>query len=89
MNIAVVILVAGARPSPDSLESALVTDILWTAAGPEDGLEHIHSRTSPERIELTMFYRSTAAAAAAAAERACRNALRSSPTLRGWRFVSD
>ena len=85
MYMAVVTLIAGTDTHQDNLADATVTDILWTAASPADGLEHIHSRTASDRIELTMFHRATAAADAnAAAERICLQALNSSPSLHGW-----
>jgi hypothetical protein len=89
MYVAVVVLVPDERTARrHDLDNAVVTDILWTAASEADGLEHIHSRAASDRIELTMFHRVRAQAdAAAAAERICRQALNSSPSLHGWQLA--
>lgn len=85
MYMAVVSLVPGELACRDRPKDAVVTDILWNAAGPEDGLEHVYSRTAAGRVEVTLFHRTRAAADAhAAALRICLHALTSSPSLRGW-----
>ncbi len=88
MYMAVVTIFPGDQARDDRIEDAVVTDILWTAAVPEDGLEHIHSRTTAGRVEVTLFHRAQAATEAnAAARRICRRALTASPSLHGWQLI--
>ncbi|MEU8673468.1 hypothetical protein [Streptomyces sp. NPDC048560] len=70
------------------LESAVVTDIVWAAAMPDDDLEHVHAKTTSGRIELTFFHRTGSLAdALSAAGAISRRALNSSPTLAQWRIA--
>jgi hypothetical protein len=80
-------LVAGGEAPQPELESGVISDILWAAARPDDGLEHIYARTATGRIDVTFFHRAESLSAAlAAAGSICRRSLNSSPTLRGWRI---
>jgi hypothetical protein len=90
MYMAVLTIAPGNRARYERLEHALVSDILWTAAVQEDGLEHIHSRTgNAGRIELTLFHRGSGAETAnAAAMRICLRALTSAPVLSGWQLAN-
>lgn len=78
-------LVAGGQAPYPELDFGVISDILWTAARLDDGLEHIHARTATGRIDVTFFYRAESLSAAlTAAGSICRRALNSSPALRDW-----
>ncbi|WP_405009834.1 hypothetical protein [Kitasatospora sp. NBC_01539] len=83
-------LVADWRAASTHVAPALVTDILWAAARPGDGLEHVHALTMPGRMELTFFHCAPSLEKAlGSAGRLCRRALDSSPALSHWRIAGD
>ncbi|MEU8971260.1 hypothetical protein AB0D11_18645 [Streptomyces monashensis] len=85
--MALATLVAGGEAAHPELDSGIISDILWAAARPDDGLEHIHVRSAAGRIDVTFFHRAESLSAAlAAAGDICRRSLDSSPVLRGWGF---
>ncbi|MGR4881462.1 hypothetical protein ACIPUC_18925 [Streptomyces sp. LARHCF249] len=88
MFMATATLVAANEAAAAKLESAVVTDIVWASAMPDDDLEHVHAKTTSGRIELTFFHRTGSLAdALSAAGEICRRALNSSPTLAQWRIA--
>lgn len=81
-------LVADPGARRGDLTAAVVTDILWTAAEPGDGLEHIHARVISGQVDLTFFHRAeNSAAATRAAGRLCHVALKTSPALSDWEIA--
>ncbi|MEZ0106326.1 hypothetical protein ABH920_000307 [Catenulispora sp. EB89] len=78
-------------PGPDARISTpspeIVADILWAAAVPADGLEHIRARhgPTPTAIDLALFHiGSEAETVADIALRLCRRAIDAAPALAGW-----
>ena len=81
-------------PVPDSrnrsLTPEIVVDILWSAAIPEDRLEHIRARhgPGPETVDLALFHTTdgpdSTAATAATALCLCYRAIETAPALAGW-----
>ncbi|MFD6968568.1 hypothetical protein [Streptomyces sp. NPDC059979] len=89
MFMATATLVTPADRAAKRLESAVVTDIVWAAAVPDDNLEHVHAKAAAGRIDLTFFHRTNSLAEAlSAAGEICRRALNSSPSLSQWRIAA-
>lgn len=87
MFMATVTLVPTENADAGMLESGVVADIVWAAAKPDDGLEHVHAKVASGRIELTFFHCSSSLTAAiSAAGEICRRTLDSSPALARWRI---
>ncbi|MFD4410130.1 hypothetical protein ACFVXW_34910 [Streptomyces sp. NPDC058251] len=70
------------------LEPDVISDILWSAANPGDGLEHICAKSGFQEVSLVLFHRAARASdAVAATARICRAALDQSPALAGWQLL--
>lgn len=83
--MAALTLIATEAATRHWLQPQIVVDILWAMATPADRLEHLHSKSISNRIDLTLFHRTTnPTEAQAAAVRLCQRALEHSPSLQGW-----
>ncbi|GAA3427979.1 hypothetical protein ACWDTT_11045 [Streptosporangium sandarakinum] len=71
-------------PSPDG---TVVSDVFWSLALPEDGLEHLRLATHrPARVDLVVFLRAPGEQEATkAARRLCDRVIATSSVLSGWR----
>lgn len=88
MHMVTVMLHAPERDVNEPLESAVVTDLLWISATPDDGLEHIHSRLAARSACITFFVIGESLAnAESSAVAICRRALLGAPALSGWQFA--
>lgn len=67
---------------------AVITDVIWTAATPEDLLEHVSIRSGPAVIHLGFYSRLDGKPASASAAAICRRALATSPSLSGWKLAA-
>lgn len=86
MELVLVRLTAPATIPPPALNPEAVVDILWSAAVPNDRLEHVRARhgPSPGAVDLAIFLRVGATPVAEAAESLCRRAITTAPSLSGW-----
>lgn len=89
MLMATATLVASDASPRAMLSAAAVTDIVWVSVKPDDGLEHVHARVVPGRIELTFFHRACGPVdAVSVAWELCLRVLGSSPSLAHWRLAA-
>ncbi|MDT9683727.1 hypothetical protein RND61_16900 [Streptomyces sp. TRM76323] len=88
MHMIEAIFAAPDKTATGRIEEALVADILWISARPDDCLEHIYSESGHGRLQITFFIRSKPLAAAHDTVAAiCRRALLAAPALRGWQLL--
>lgn len=81
-------------PGPDMrsrpLTPEIAVDILWSAAIPDDRLEHIRARhgPGPETVDLALFHTTdgpdSTAATTTTALCLCYRAIETAPALAGW-----
>jgi hypothetical protein len=83
-------------PGPDMrnrpLTPEIAVDILWSAAIPDDRLEHIRARhgPGPETVDLALFHTTDGpdSTAATTALCLCYRAIETAPALAGWTAVA-
>lgn len=75
----------GRGPGPSA---AVVVDLFWVVALPQDEVEHISVRVSPERIQVGVFTGLPAQAAALAAVGLAARACARSALLLGWTWTA-
>jgi hypothetical protein len=93
MRIALIRLSPGPNAPTRTLSAEIATDILWAAALPDDRLEHVRIRHSPDAddIDVALFHihggteqATDTEADAEAALCLCHRAIGMSPMLAGW-----
>ncbi|MFF9848088.1 hypothetical protein [Streptomyces litmocidini] len=76
--------------SPRRAETlAVVTDLLWAHARPEDGLEHVKPRVTDSGIDLYLFVRAAGDGPAVAQMRPLFDRVRRSIAAQGYRLTAD
>ncbi|MEU6620217.1 hypothetical protein ABZ926_05455 [Streptomyces litmocidini] len=68
---------------------AVVTDLLWAHARPEDGLEHVKPRATASGIDLYLFVRAEDDGPAVARMRPLLDRARRSIAAQGYRLAAD
>ncbi|MER5637902.1 hypothetical protein ABT095_13210 [Kitasatospora sp. NPDC002227] len=76
----------GHRAAADAVLPAVVADIVWANAVPDDELEHIRARPGPRpgSIDLALFHRHAGPRPPETSLRVARRAITASPLLAGW-----
>ncbi|MFJ5830106.1 hypothetical protein [Streptomyces sp. NPDC093089] len=69
--------------------SAVVTDLLWAHARPEDGLEHVTPRATCSGIDLYLFVRAKADGPAVTQMRPLLERARAALAAQGYALVAD
>jgi hypothetical protein len=77
---------SGRNPVP---APGVVIDLLWLHAMPPDGVEYIHARAGPGRIDVAVFtIASDQLVADYVVARVCQRAIASVPVLSGWEIAA-
>ncbi|WP_034262634.1 hypothetical protein [Actinospica robiniae] len=88
MRLSLITLYPPANAAGPGPSAAVVVDLLWVVALPQDKVEHISVRAAPERIQVGVFTtlpdREAALAAVGLAARACA----CSALLSGWTWIA-
>ncbi|MEU4061137.1 hypothetical protein AB0F25_01685 [Streptomyces wedmorensis] len=89
MRVVLASLTTTSAGTRDAGTPAVVTDLLWAHARPEDGLEHVTPRATGSGIDLYLFVRAEADGPAVTQMRPLLERARACIAAQGYVLVAD